>query len=86
MRWGWPSAVDQKTLRSIVAGGGSAYRAAILNRLDLEKSSASSAVQRLLQSADIEVAGSRKYRVVDPLYAEWIAGVDAGSDLSADAP
>ena len=84
--WRVSSAVDQKTLRSIVAGGGSAYRAAILNRLDLEKSSASSAVQRLLQSADIEVAGSRKYRVVDPLYAEWIAGVDAGSDLSADAP
>jgi hypothetical protein len=84
--WRGSSAVDQKTLRSIVAGGGSAYRAAILNRLDLEKSSASSAVQRLLQSAEIEEAGSRKYRVVDPLYAEWIGGVDAGSDLSSDAP
>jgi hypothetical protein len=84
--WRASSAVDQKTLRSIVAGGGSAYRAAILNRLDLEKSSASSAVQRLLQSADIEEAGSRKYRVVDPLHAEWIAGVDAGSDLSSGVP
>jgi hypothetical protein len=84
--WRASSAVDQKTLRSVVAGGGSAYRAAILNRLELEKSSASSAVQRLLQSADIEEAGSRKYRVVDPLYAEWIGGIDGGSDLSPEAP
>ena len=39
---------------------------------------ASGAVQRLLESADIEDAGGRKYRVVDPLYAEWIAALDAG--------
>jgi hypothetical protein len=75
---GYHSTVAQKTLRSIVAGGGSAYRTGILRRLELEKSAASAAVQRLLESADIEDAGGRKYRVVDPLYAEWIAALDAG--------
>ena len=78
-RWrGYHSTVAQKTLRSIVAGGGSAYRTGVLRRLELEKSAASAAVQRLLESADIEDAGGRKYRVVDPLYAEWIAALDAG--------
>ena len=75
---GYQSTVAQKTLRSIVAGGGSAYRTGVLRRLDLEKSAAHAAVRRLLESADIEDAGPRKYRVVDPLYAEWIASIDAG--------
>ena len=77
---GYQSAVTQKTLRSIVAGGGSAYRTNVLKRLELEKSAAASAVQRLLDSADIEEDGARRYRVVDPLYGEWIARIDAGSD------
>ena len=75
---GHASAADQKTLRSIIAGDGSAYRQNILRRLDLEKSTASAAVLRLLGSADIEGYGERKYRVVDPLYAEWIAAIDSG--------
>jgi hypothetical protein len=75
---GYQSAVTQKTLRSIVAGAGSAYRTAILARLNLEKSAAATALRRLLESADVEEAGPRKYRVVDPLYAEWIAGIDEG--------
>jgi uncharacterized protein len=77
---GYPSSVAQKTLRSIVAGEGSAYRQAVLGRLDLTKSAAGAAVRRLLDSADIEEAGSGKYRVVDPLYAEWIARIDAGAE------
>jgi hypothetical protein len=77
---GYQSTVAQKTLRSIVAGGGSAYRTAVLAGLDLEKSAASSAVERLLESADIEEAGGRKYRIVDPLYAEWIGGIGADPD------
>lgn len=77
---GYQSSVDQKTLRSIVAGGGSAYKAAMLKRLELEKSSASKSVDRLLERAEIEEADGRKYRVVDPLYAEWIAKLDASSD------
>jgi uncharacterized protein len=81
---GYQSAVTQKTLRSIVAGGGSAYRTGILNRLDLEKSAAAAAVRRLLERADIEEAGARRYRVVDPLYAEWIARIDAGGEEALD--
>ena len=42
-------------------------------------------MQRLLDAADIEEADGRKYRIVDPLYAEWIARVDAGaSDMLDD--
>lgn len=75
---------DQKAMRSIIAGGGSAYRQAMLNRLDLEKSTAQSAVKRLAASADIEQDGPRKHRVVDPLYAEWIARIDSGEPPSFD--
>lgn len=77
---GYHSTVTQKTLRSIVAGNGSAYRTANLNRLELEKSAAGAAVERLLATADVEPAGDGKYRVVDPLYAEWIAMLDGADD------
>jgi hypothetical protein len=76
---GYQSSVTQKTLRSIVAGDGSAYKTGVLRRLDLEKSAAAAALRRLLESADVEAAGGGKYRVVDPLYAEWIAELDAGT-------
>jgi hypothetical protein len=82
---GYQSSVEQKTLRSVVAGGGSAYRTQILGRLDLEKSSASAAVARLLATADIEEAGAGRYRVVDPLYAEWIAELDSGVPAPDDS-
>lgn len=81
---GYNSANDQKALRSIVAGGGSAYRTRVIERLDLDKGSARDAVERLLATADIERADARKYRVVDPLYAEWIARIDAGVDDALD--
>lgn len=68
---------DQKTLRSIVGGGGSAFRQPILNRLDLEKPTAQRAVKRLTDSADIE-PDERRHRIVDPLFAEWIERIDSG--------
>lgn len=68
---------DQKTLRSIVGGGGSAFRQSILNRLDLEKPTAQRAVKRLTDSADIE-PDERRHRIVDPLFAEWIERIDSG--------
>ena len=68
---------DQKTLRSIVGGGGSAFRQPILNRLDLEKPAAQRAVKRLTDSADIE-PDERRHRIVDPLFAEWIERIDSG--------
>ena len=45
---------------------------------------ASAAVERLLAGADIEEAGPGKYRVVDPLYEEWIVKLDAGVEEDGD--
>jgi hypothetical protein len=36
-------------------------------------------VRRLLDAAEIEPAGPRRYRVVDPLFSEWIGAMDAGT-------
>ncbi len=84
-RWrSYPSSTEQKALRSIIAGGGSAYRQAVLRRLELEKPTAQHAVRRLLDVADVEPDGPGRYRVVDPLYAEWIARVDAGTPVDDD--
>jgi hypothetical protein len=49
----------------------------VLQRLELDKSAAQRAVKRLNESADLEQDG-RRQRVVDPLFAEWIAQVDTG--------
>lgn len=62
---------EQKTMRAIVAGGGSPYRGEVLNRLELTKDRVRRALPRLLATAEIESA-SDGYRVVDPLLAEWI--------------
>jgi hypothetical protein len=68
---------DQKAMRSVIGGGGSAFRQAVLNRLDLDKSTAQGAVKRLADSADIEPVG-RQFRVVDPLFEQWVARIDSG--------
>lgn len=68
---------DQKAMRSVIGGGGSAFRQAVLNRLDLDKSTAQGAVRRLADSADIEPVG-RQFRVVDPLFEQWVARIDSG--------
>jgi uncharacterized protein len=78
-RWRGSSTSEQKTLRSIIAGGGSALRQGILDRLQLEKPTAQHAVRRLLDSAEIEVESRGRYRVVDPLHAEWIRRLDSGA-------
>jgi uncharacterized protein len=74
--WRGLRVTEQKTLRSIIAGDGSAYRERVLDRLALEKAAAQAAVKRLTDSADIEPDG-RKHRVVDPLFAEWIERLNA---------
>jgi uncharacterized protein len=68
---------DQKTLRAIVAGDGSPYRADVRRRLELTKDMVRRALPRLSGSAEIEtVAG--KHAVVDPLFAEWIERLNQG--------
>ena len=70
-RWRGFDLAEQKTLRAIIAGDGSAYRERVLQRLDLSKATAQSALKRLQATADVEREGTRQ-AVVDPLFAEWI--------------
>jgi hypothetical protein len=71
-QWRGLDTSEQKTLRAIIAGEGSPYRAAVLERLALTKPSAQKALHRLSARAEIEADG-RKQAIVDPLFAEWIA-------------
>ena len=63
---------SQKTLRSLIEGGGSPYRGDVLRRLALTKDMVRKALPRLAASALIERHGDR-HEIVDPLFAEWIA-------------
>ena len=76
-QWRGFSTTEQRALRAVIAGDGSPYRRRVLERLGLEKSGAQKAVRRLNASADLEQEG-RRQRVVDPLFAEWIALLDSG--------
>jgi hypothetical protein len=69
--WRRLTTTQQRTLRAIIAGGGSPYRNAVMTRLGLEKPAAQEAVRRLSAGGDIEADGG-KQRVIDPLFAEWI--------------
>jgi hypothetical protein len=73
-QWRGLDTSEQKTLRAIIAGDGSPYRSAVLERLALSKTSAQKALQRLSSRAEIEAAG-RRQAIVDPLFAEWIAAL-----------
>jgi len=76
-RWRGFSVTEQKAMRAVIAGEGSPYRTRVLARLALEKPTAQAAIERLAASAEIE-PDEGKYRVIDPLFAEWIAQVDSG--------
>ena len=71
-QWRGLDAAEQKTIRSIVDGAGSPFRNEALRELGISKGSVQKAVPRLLARAEIEEVGGR-YRVVDPLFARWIA-------------
>jgi hypothetical protein len=75
-QWRGLDTSEQKTMRAILAGEGSPYRAAVLERLGLTKTMAQKALQRLGARAEVEVEG-RKQVVVDPLFAEWIERLSA---------
>ena len=70
-QWRGLDTAEQKTLRAVIAGEGSPYRGAVLERLALTKPSAQKALQRLTARAEIEAEG-RKQALVDPLFGEWI--------------
>jgi hypothetical protein len=69
--WRGFGATEQKTLRAIVAGDGSPYRTAVLERLQLSKPTAQNALRRLAAAAEVESNDQRQV-IVDPLFAEWI--------------
>jgi hypothetical protein len=73
-QWRGLDTSEQKTLRAIIAGDGSPYRSAVLERLALSKPSAQKALQRLRSRAEIEPEDG-KQAIVDPLFAEWIGGL-----------
>jgi uncharacterized protein len=62
---------QQKTLRALISGEGSPYRADGLQRFDLTKDMVRKALPRLTATAEIEQVDG-KHIVVDPLFAEWI--------------
>jgi uncharacterized protein len=70
---------EQKTMRAIVAGGGSPYKADVRRRLDLTKDMVRKALPRLSATAEIEAVGGKQV-VVDPLFAEWIERINQGTE------
>jgi uncharacterized protein len=72
--WRGLDASDQRTLRAIVESGGAPYTGAVLTELGLTKSVVQKALPRLAAKAEIELDDGR-YRLVDPLFADWIARV-----------
>jgi hypothetical protein len=76
-QWRGFDASEQRTMRAIVAGGGSPYKADVLQRLGLTKDMVRKALPRLRARAEIETADG-KHVVVDPLFAEWIERINYG--------
>jgi uncharacterized protein len=68
---------EQKTMRAVIAGEGSPYRAGVLRRLEVTKDMIRKALPRLAATAEIETIDG-KHAVVDPLFAEWIERVNQG--------
>jgi uncharacterized protein len=77
-QWRQFDAAEKRTLRAVIAGEGSPYRAAVLERLALTKTTAQKALDRLRATAEVESEGGKQV-VVDPLLAEWIQRLNAGS-------
>jgi hypothetical protein len=68
---------QQKTMRAVIAGEGSPYKADIRRRLELTKDMVRKALPRLTATAEIELVDG-KHVVVDPLFAEWIERINRG--------
>jgi hypothetical protein len=64
-------------MRAVLAGEGSPYREPVLRRLQLTKDMVRKALPRLSATAEIERVDG-KHVIVDPLFAAWIADLEAG--------
>lgn len=78
-RWRGFDVAEQKAIRAVIAGEGSPYRTAVLERLALGKATAQKALARLAARAEIEPVEG-KQMVVDPLFARWIERLNEGAD------
>jgi uncharacterized protein len=76
-QWRGFDSSQQKTLRAVIAGGGSPYKTDVRQRLDLTKDMVRKALPRLSARAEIETVDG-KHAVVDPLFAEWIERINRG--------
>ena len=72
--WRRHSTNEQKALRAVVGGDGSPFQRRVLEQLDIPKSTARAALGALRANATVEQRGE-EYALVDPLFAEWIAGL-----------
>ena len=68
---------QQKTMRAVIAGEGSPYKADVRRRLELTKDMVRKALPRLSATAEIESVDG-KHVVVDPLFAEWVELINEG--------
>src|SRR6187200_380120 len=75
---------EQKTMRAVIAGAGSPYKADVLRRLELTKDVVRKALPRLTATAEIE-AQDGKHVVVDPLFARWIERLNEGAGAEGGA-
>jgi len=73
---------EQKTMRAVIAGAGSPYKADVLRRLELTKDVVRKALPRLTATAEIE-AQDGKHVVVDPLFERWIERINEGEDAES---
>jgi len=77
-QWRGFDSSQQKTMRAVIAGDGSPYRADVRRRLELTKDMVRKALPRLTATAEIEPVDG-KHAVVDPLFAEWIERINVGA-------
>ena len=75
---------EQKTLRAVIAGDCRPLRTAVLERLDLDKTTAFKVLKRLIERADLE-KDDRSYLIVDPIFEDWIRRLSQ-LDLAAYGP
>jgi uncharacterized protein len=79
--WRRLSTNEQKALTAVVAGRGSPFQRRVLEQLELAKSTARAALLGLAATATVERQGE-EYVVVDPLFAEWIGGLQESGERS----
>ncbi len=77
--WRRLSTNEQKALRAVLAGRGSPFRVRVLDQLEVPKSTIRAALGSLTANATVEQRDG-VYAIVDPLFGEWIAGLESGGD------